>query len=156
MLFRNCTDLDLHAAADRARVRLVNLRPEGRGFRATLGLLADPDGAPPAPHWQRRSASWRNPRRVNAVCWHGHAVFFLHLFLLEPRTKVRGGRSMEGPTTYDGAADFLWKYDATGDENIGSQMYPVAYRDACGCNGMEEQQIEDLTQALWRQTNPPA
>jgi hypothetical protein len=155
MLFRNCTQDQLHAAANRALVRLVNLRPEGRGFRATLGLLADPDGAPPAPHWQRRSASWSRPRRVNAVCWHGYTVFLLHLFLLAPDAYVRGGRDLAGPTVYKGAPDFLWKYDETGNRNIGSQAWPVAYRDACDCNGMEENLIEELTQRLWRQTSQP-
>lgn len=70
-------------------------------------------------------------RRVHAVCWHGHRDFFLTLFDSDPAAVVvspfiPGGR-------YEDAHDFEYKYFRTGDRNIGSQVSPLAYRDACNC-----------------------
>jgi hypothetical protein len=150
MLFRNCTQDQLEQAARRALVRLVNLRPEGRGFRATLGLLPDESGAPPAPRWRRRS---HTGRRVNVVCWHGWTLFLMALFDKVPEAYVRGGRDLAGPTVYRGRRDFLWKFDETGNQNIGSQARPLAYRDACDCDEQEEGMVERLSDDLYRKVD---
>src|SRR4030095_2368131 len=101
MLFRNVTIGQLYSAADRANVRLIDPRPEGRGYRATLGLITE--GYPPeAIPFQRRSPSaFRPTRKVNAVCWHGHGLFFAALFEENPDAIVIGGRENGG--RHDGA-----------------------------------------------------
>ncbi|HYW24880.1 MAG TPA: hypothetical protein VE953_12000 [Terriglobales bacterium] len=131
MLFRNVSRTTLVLAAAEAGVRLVDLRAQGRGYRARLGLLPDPLPAG-RQLWQRRSASWSRPnRRVAAVCWHGHLAFFARVFDLAPDAVVRGGRGSS--FEYRGAREFLARFEATGDANIGSSAYPNRYRDACFC-----------------------
>lgn len=145
MLYRNCTRADLEEAARLARVRLVGVTEVGRGLRATLGLLPDPDepGRPLA--WQRRSAS-PSRRKVASVCWHGHAVFMLHLFLLNPRTRITGGR--EYSVDYQGAAHFLATFRDSALWQMGSEAYPVYYVDACECSRLQVQEVTALERQL--------
>jgi len=146
MLFRNVTLDQLRLAADEASVRLINLRPEGRGYRATLGLIPDPEEPNHLLYWQRRSIRLSGERKVNAVCWHGHAVFFAKLFARCPDAVVTGGR--ENAVRYEGARGFLATFRATGEWNIGSLVYPLRYQDACYCSYFNLEQVEEAIRGL--------
>lgn len=145
MLYRNCTREELEEAARLARVRLVGVTEVGRGLRATLGLLPDPDEPSRPLAWQRRSAG-RTRRKVAAVCWHGHAVFLLHLFLLNPRTRVTGGR--EYAVDYQGAAHFLATFRDSAMWQMGSEAFPVLYVDLCECSRPQVQEVTTLQRQL--------
>lgn len=148
MLYRNCTLDELEDAARRAGVRLVGVQPVGRGLRATLGLLPPPADRDGAVRWQRRSAS-PSRRKVAAVCWHGHAVFMLYLYLRNPNVRITGGR--ETSVDYQGAAHFLATFRSTGLWNIGSDYHPVYYADACTCPRSLVTEVSDLERHLQRQ-----
>jgi hypothetical protein len=73
----------------------------------------------------RRSAPlWHQKRRkLIAACWHVHGHFFEHLFELCPELKLRvATHNIDHPNE-------IWL-----DQNIGSQMYPYMYSDACECS----------------------
>lgn len=131
MIVRNMTPgatLKLVQAAELAHVKVVisrQMNNKGTAYTFTLKLSA-------SKAYQRTSSTMTNkdgePRRINAVCWHGHAAFFRELFKLEPTAIVSSSRM--GTVRYT-AENFEDVYPATGDWNIGSQYAPCAFRDAC-------------------------
>lgn len=64
-------------------------------------------------------------KRVAAACWHAHGDLFDAIFAIDPTAKVisRGGPG--AVITKDGGN---WQ-----DCNIGSQMQPLMYSQACDC-----------------------
>lgn len=151
MQFRNVTEADLENAAKTARVRLVGLSTDGPGFRARIGLDPASKLADGLPRWQKVSIRSDSVRNVGAVCWHGHLYFLACLFLSKPDAIVKGGR--ESTFKYDGAQDFLDRYEETGDWNVGSQVFPVNFRDSCLCahrQGGWDEQAEIKATALRR------
>lgn len=68
-------------------------------------------------------------RRVNAVCWHGHFEFMKQLFLRDYQAHLKTAMA-----NYDGPQGFLDNFLETGYTNMGSQMYPVQYRESCNCS----------------------
>ena len=140
MLFYNTTQAQLEEAARLANVRLHIGNPSGRGIRATLALVPSGDRSPA--DWQRTSYT----RRVNAVCWHGHAVFMLHLYLLNRAVRIVGGR--EERVVYYDAASFLATFRATGLSNVGSEARPLLYTQACLCLPHNVQEVTRLEREL--------
>ena len=63
-------------------------------------------------------------QRVSAACWHAHGDFFDSLFSINPDAVIvsMGTRTI---TKQDGN----WQ-----DRNIGSQMQPLYYSEACDCH----------------------
>lgn len=123
MIASNVTDRSvLDRAAKLVGVRLENVRPVNKaGTRIAFVLRLGPKKL-----YQRMSPSGR---RVAAVCWHGHAAFFRQLFLLDSAIEVR--THWAGGDIHYTAGNFEATYGRTGGANIGSQMNPMAYRDAC-------------------------
>ena len=84
----NISELDIQKAADKTSVEIRNFRTDGRAFRFTLGLSANKK-------WQRVSASIfqtkadGEPRKVNAVCWHGHYHFMRALFAVNENARIK-------------------------------------------------------------------
>lgn len=126
----------LLSAAHRAGV-VLDIRdshglPRLKAWEYRVGLRPAPDGK-----YCRVSASWSavnkdgSPRRVHAVCWHGHRAFFRALYAALPAGVTC--RIITTMATYRDAEDFERTHDATGDRNIGSLMRPVGARDACQC-----------------------
>ncbi len=74
----------------------------------------------------RRSSSGR---RVCACCWHGHRDIMQHIF-----NGYEDARLQTAQADYKGRADFEASFPSTGDVNIGSQMEPMAFSDACDCD----------------------
>ena len=121
MLAYNVDEQDLLAAAELAGVGLDGPRKVGHRFRFTLRLQGE--------RYQRRGYTGR---RIAAVCWHGHYAFMAALF-----ERVPSARIVSMAARYDGKDEFAAFADRTGDRNIGSQVQPLAYRDACDCESEE-------------------
>lgn len=122
----------LYTAANETRVRINNLRRDGRSWRFTLALNADYRyyrGGKIVEHAPYTRLNWRLTRIVSAVCWHGHRDFFLICYHLCPDLVFR-----TGVATYRGKEGFIKDYPGTGSKNIGSRMEPCLYEDACFCN----------------------
>lgn len=122
---------DLDNTAQEIGVRLYDLDgPSGRKSDRYQFRLALDSGSPLGQRkYQRLSANNFMPqRRVAAVCWHGHRDFFRALFKRCPDAQI-----VTAVARYHGREDFETKFEATGDQNIGSQWYPMLYRDACEC-----------------------
>lgn len=74
------------------------------------------------------SAGGSGERRIWAVCWHGHRDFMRAVFELDSDATFR-----TAVDTWDGSEDFEQRHTFSGYRNIGSQMYPQSYSDACRC-----------------------
>lgn len=119
MIARGVTREQIAEAAQAVGVA-TDIGPKGRGWTFTLSLRPDKK-------YQRRGHAGR---KVNAVCWHGHYDFMFKLFTAQPDATL-----ISAMARYDGRADFENNADGSGARNIGSQMHPLAYEDACDCNG---------------------
>ena len=61
-------------------------------------------------------------RAIAAACWHVHGYFFDRVFLFDGEAMIEAGKlKMKGP-------EDNWQ-----DRNIGSQMKPLLFSDACEC-----------------------
>lgn len=74
----------------------------------------------------RRSGSGR---RTVSACWHAHKRVMLDIFGENPDAIL-----VSALARYEGQGDFLAKYEATGDTNVGSMAAPVAMRYSCDCD----------------------
>ncbi len=127
MLTRNVSKGAVLDAAANIGVEVRELREVGRtGLRFTL--------APMNGRYQRRSASCFNGgRKVHAVCWHGHRVFFRYLFARSPMARVQTSFTRRFvPGGWYTAANFEDTHTRT-DVNIGAPIAPVYYSEACDC-----------------------
>ena len=68
-------------------------------------------------------------RKVNAICWHGFRDFISEIYKFHPHVRV-----VSSTATYLNKQDFEYKYPNTAYKNIGSQIQPMSYADACLCN----------------------
>ena len=114
----------LEDAARKHGVRLENPGTVGRRFRFTLRPIA----GQPNPYQRISASAFGNGRRVAAVCWHGHRDVLRAAFERLPMMQVQAGS-----VVYRGAEHFEETYRDTADRNIGSQMRPVYWPDACTC-----------------------
>jgi len=129
------TESEIRAAASEVGLSIFQdwqgsgITPKGRSLSFRLGLDTsqprDEEGYAP---FQRRSTSqWHQdkPRRIAAVCWHGHRDFLRALFRLQPDARVKSALA-----DYRGSEDFERSYRAT----FGSgNDYHLAYGQACNC-----------------------
>lgn len=67
------------------------------------------------------------PKRMPYICWHGYRDLFRAVFAKYPQATIR-----TGATVYRGQAHFEYTYQNT-DRNIGSQVSPFQYSEACDC-----------------------
>lgn len=106
---------------------------DGRAWRFRLAVDSsqprDDDGA--LPYQRVSTAPWNvnqrtgRPRRVAAVCWHGHRDFLRALFDVNPDARVRTALA-----DYRGREGFEREYLSTFGQGNG---YHVAYGQACAC-----------------------
>lgn len=128
MIVRNVSTLDIVKAAESVGVRAVitrQLNLKASAFNFTLKLSPEKLYQRVSPTQTRADGE---PRRISAVCWHGHAAFFRALFKLAPTAVVSSSRM--GSVRYT-ADNFEETYGPTGDWNVGSMYAPMAFRDAC-------------------------
>ena len=71
-----------------------------------------------------------NGRHTAAACYHGHYRFLAAVYAVNPTAKV-----VSALATYSDAQDFRTKAVELAYLNIGSQLAPHAFEDACECNG---------------------
>ena len=69
----------------------------------------------------------RVPGRMPFVCWHGVRDLFRAVFAKYPLATIRAGRAV-----YKGAEHFEATFEQT-DCNIGSQISPLYFSQACDC-----------------------
>lgn len=69
----------------------------------------------------RRAASGRHMPKAS---WQAHRDVMQALFGIDPAAEL-----VTAMATYKGRADFLARFEQTGDVNVGSRMHPVAIRD---------------------------
>jgi hypothetical protein len=101
------------------------IKRDGRALRFRLRLDTEqrqPDGTLP---YQRISRVLIRPRRVSAVCWHGHRDFMLAVFAVNPDARIKTALA-----DYRGADDFERKYRATFGEG---NHWNLSYGQACVC-----------------------
>lgn len=116
MQVRGLDQQQLEQAATDTGLRLVNFRPQGRGFAFTLGLEGE--------LWRRRAPSGR---KVAAVCYHGHAAFMQRVFQLNQDAVL-----ISAQVRYDGRADFVAKACEVGQRMFGQA---TTYAELCDCTG---------------------
>ena len=128
----DATEKDIRAAAKTAKVALHGdwsgyaVTPDGRALRFRLKVNEHErrkDGTLP---YQRVSQStYGTPRRLSALCWHGHRDFMRALFARCPDARLKTALA-----DYRGAEDFEKTYRSTyGNGN----QYNLAYGQACTC-----------------------
>jgi len=97
-----------------------------RGKRSTPGTRNGPIRA-----WSNN----RGPRHLCACCWHVFRDFIAEVYCWTPgariETGLRGGWGNGGKARYLNVADFLRRFPATGQSNVGSQAYPQTYEGTC-------------------------
>lgn len=129
MIARNTTETVLQQAARDVGVELRNLKPQGRGFRFTLGLGAKrPDWRGEANIAPFTRQNHTLSRKVAAVCWHGYRDFMLAVYDDSPEAIF-----ITAMARYEGLQGFKDKFLQTGAKNIGSTFSPMRYADACFC-----------------------
>ncbi|MBU1621879.1 MAG: hypothetical protein KJ604_20680 [Gammaproteobacteria bacterium] len=142
MLATHVTHDQLRTAAAAIGAILVDFQTKNtRGTRVRFRLAPGPTRpyGRLSPNMERADGT---PRRIHAVCWHGHREFFRALFLIAPDARVQttmlGRVSRFNPPNTDPirwytAENFERVFPSTGDVNIGSQFRPCLMRDACAC-----------------------
>lgn len=129
------TEAEIRAAAAEVGLTVYNdwrgtgVVKDGRALRFRLGLdtarARNANGSLP---YQRRSTSRSRPRRIAAVCWHGHRDFMRALFRLAPEARIKTAIA-----DYRGAGDFERRFRSTGDRWGRENDYHRAYDEACDC-----------------------
>ena len=126
MKVKNATIGDLESALRvvnkkyNGNIRFKRLEPNGRGVNFTLTVNSSRE---PGHRRGFHRYDGKDPRRIAAACWHVHGDFFDSLFEIAPNAIVRSGR--DKVITNRGGN---WQ-----DWNIGSQMYPLYFSEACDC-----------------------
>lgn len=69
-------------------------------------------------------------QRIAAACWHAHRDVMHEIFDGVPDARLKSGM-----IDYRGRDDFESNHHGTGYRNIGSQLEPLSYQQACDCEG---------------------
>ena len=127
MIFKNVTESEMHQALELINKKYNNnIRfksgpsRKGRSLTATLTVNSTQDGA----RGYRRGHAGR---KIAAACWHVHGDFFDALIDINPDAIIVTGLTGKKIINKDGGN---WQ-----DENIGSQVNPMYYSEACDCSG---------------------
>jgi hypothetical protein len=107
------------------------INPSGTGYRLTLKLHSsnDPFHRHGPTRWDYRTGQGTDGKKMNYVCWHGHRAFMRALYMLAPDARIRSGMAY-----YKGSDHFEQTHGDTAYRNIGSQVSPQSYADACDCD----------------------
>lgn len=79
-------------------------------------------------------------RRVNAVCWHGHAVFMAKIYASYPNAVIRTAF-----TTYTCAADFFARFMTDGipaHDKLSIVTHRDTYKHACLCDSQDQYSVD--------------
>lgn len=72
-----------------------------------------------------------NRKKIVSLCWHGFGHVFREVFTINPLAKIRTAQIV-----YKDVSAFNNNFYST-DRNIGSEIYPLLYSEACECEGEE-------------------
>lgn len=145
MKAKNCTVENLQAALDivnvkyEGNIKFKSLEMKGKQIQFTLTVI---DSKKPGHRrgFPRYNYKWGNlaasekigeGKRMAFACWHVHGDFFDALFSVNPNAAVLSGGSLahndvkSNWITINGGN---WQ-----DRNIGSQMFPLYFSEACDC-----------------------
>lgn len=100
---------------------IFNREPERTGNFISFTLRVEDSRGPGA----RRSHSGR---RLPSACWHAHRDVMSLIFATNPRAIL-----VSAMARYEMREGFERLFRATGQQNIGSMMQPLAMQDACDC-----------------------
>ena len=75
------------------------------------------------------SENLKRYNKVSAICWHGFRDFMIAMYELDSNL-----RFVTAKATYKNKDDFYIKFPDTAYKNIGSQMNPINFGDACLCD----------------------
>ena len=78
---------------------------------------------------RRNSYGPQGFRRVHALCWHGFRDAFRAAFQVDPQAIFR--TALE---SWKGSQDFEARFQDSGFQNIGSQVAPLNWHQACACS----------------------
>lgn len=94
-------------------------RAGGEKYRLTLRVISSREPG----HRRGFSYPWSEKgKRLTAACWHVHGDFFDALMSINPKVEIK---TAQNTITVAGGN---WQ-----DRNIGSQVYPLFYSEACDC-----------------------
>lgn len=135
-LYTHLSVNDLTDICDDLKIELYDVNDDGervrgkfRGFRLLRFRIVPQTGSDIFRKMNQQPFSNSGKRRrVHAVCWHGHYAFMRTVLELDPTAVF-----VTGIDRWEGLRDFMERAWASADRNIGSIMYPDAYRDACNC-----------------------
>jgi hypothetical protein len=122
---KNVTEQELREALNivnkkyDGNIRFKRIEPRGRRYLFTLTVNDS--------HKAGGRISAFNNRRVCAACWHVHGDFFDALIKVNEKAEIISSGGPDGKIIInkDGGN---WQ-----DRNIGSQMQPLYYSEACDC-----------------------
>ena len=128
MIFKNVTENEMYQALELINKKYDNnilfksgpARKSKNQITATLTVNSTKDGA----LGYRRG---HTGRKIAAACWHVHGDFFDTLIDINPDAVIVTGLKGKKIINKDGGN---WQ-----DANIGSQVNPMYYSEACDCNG---------------------
>ncbi len=168
MLIRGATCEDIEAALDvaneqfRGNLRFKELEdksgPRSAGFKVRLDV-DDLEG----PGCRRGYLACvyghaDKPRRFRSACYHGVGAWMVALLERAPNATIESGSMHLRGGHYRGARGFLRDYQSVGDNNVGSQTYPIAFSEACNCHehGTDYIDRETLQYLGWEAELPSA
>jgi hypothetical protein len=78
---------------------------------------------------------WTNkPRRIRSACYHAIGAWMVALLERAPEAIIESGSMHLQGGRYRGARGFLRAYQSVGDNNVGSQTFPIAFSESCNCH----------------------
>jgi len=136
MKTKNCTRENLQAALNivnqkyEGNIKFKSIEPKGKQFQFTLTVIDSKKPGHRRGFPEYKDMFSRNPvkvkdgKRLAAACWHVHGDFFDALFEVNPKAGVFSAKG-NWITIHGGN----WQ-----DWNIGSNMFPLYFSEACDCN----------------------
>ena len=76
-------------------------------------------------------------QRMVSACWHAHRDFMRAVFAIVPEARIKSSF-----IDYQDSEDFEQRHRATGNRNIGSQMSPLYFNEACDCDSWLDGALE--------------
>lgn len=132
----NVTEAQIRQAAAEVGLKLGEdwqgngVTPDGRALRFRLAVNReaprDADGFLPYQRSSTFAYGNRKPRRIAAVCWHGHRDFMRALYRLAPDMRLKTALA-----DYRHADHFEGTFEET--SGMGNQ-YHLSYGQACNCS----------------------
>lgn len=131
MKARHCTENDLIKALEIVNLKydenvtFKSFERKGKQIQFTLRVI---DSKGPG-HRLGYIHQEGKQKRLACACWHVHGDFFEALFSVNPEAEVFSGISSLARGGSQSWISGNWQ-----DRNIGSQMYPMMFSEACECN----------------------